>query len=564
MDLRIVQLALSIRITIALLTRTFFQPDEYFQSLEPAHHIVFGYGHLTWEWMAPQPIRSIIYPAINIPVYYFLKLSGLSETWKIGDILLIACPKILHGCLAACTDIFMGKIARSVLGSDYISTAVFLSLTSFFNAIALSRSLSNSLETSLTVIAFAYYPWDASSKLSPQLIFNRYFNSFSIYVKLIIFSALACIIRSTNAVIWLYLYANLLWSVRQHRRILYIFAREISLSASLAILFMLAIDSLYYNKLTLIPLNFLKTNLSSVSLFYGTNPWHYYISQAIPILLTTALPFTLHGIWATITSKSPRNTPLKTMLATIIWTVAIYSLAGHKEWRFLHPTLPLLYIFATKSIVDSFRLKLPRKQNLPKKYLGFLLATAPVSAYVILFYCSAPISVMSYIRSIPKGQLNQTTIGVLMPCHSIPGHAYIHRELLAHGRMWALGCEPPLEHQDLSTYKDQTNVFYASPVSYLQKYFPKHVNINFPFSEYPATLPGASSSPLIVDSFGKIAYPWKHEWPTHLIFFGDLLREEGILDTLGMQGYQEVWKAGREWEGEGKRKGGVRVWKWSQ
>lgn len=41
--------ALLLRST-SLLSQTFFQPDEFFQALEPAHHLVFGYGQLTWEW----------------------------------------------------------------------------------------------------------------------------------------------------------------------------------------------------------------------------------------------------------------------------------------------------------------------------------------------------------------------------------------------------------------------------------------------------------------------------------------------------------------------------------
>lgn len=80
-------LALLVRISLALLTRTFFQPDEYFQSLEVAHHIVFGYGHLTWEWLAPQPIRSVLYPALNVPIYWALKVTGLDGT----DLLVGAC-----------------------------------------------------------------------------------------------------------------------------------------------------------------------------------------------------------------------------------------------------------------------------------------------------------------------------------------------------------------------------------------------------------------------------------------------------------------------------------------
>lgn len=82
--------ALVIRVLVALCTRTFFQPDEYFQSLEPAHHLVFGYGHLTWEWLSTQPIRSIIYPALNVPIYWLLKFTGLSESQVLGDWLLVS------------------------------------------------------------------------------------------------------------------------------------------------------------------------------------------------------------------------------------------------------------------------------------------------------------------------------------------------------------------------------------------------------------------------------------------------------------------------------------------
>jgi len=82
-------LAITIRVLLALCTRTFFQPDEYFQSLEPAHHLVFGYGHLTWEWLTPHPIRSFVYPAINVPVYWILKVTGLAESRNIGDLLLV-------------------------------------------------------------------------------------------------------------------------------------------------------------------------------------------------------------------------------------------------------------------------------------------------------------------------------------------------------------------------------------------------------------------------------------------------------------------------------------------
>jgi phosphatidylinositol glycan class B len=85
--------ALLIRVAVALLTRTFFQPDEYYQSLEPAHHIVFGYGALTWEWFTS--IRSVLYPALNVPVYALLKATSLAETSVLGDWLLVGMSQAL-------------------------------------------------------------------------------------------------------------------------------------------------------------------------------------------------------------------------------------------------------------------------------------------------------------------------------------------------------------------------------------------------------------------------------------------------------------------------------------
>ena len=68
------------RIILALLTRSIFQPDEFFQSLEVAHNVVFGYGKLTWEWQHNVAIRSIVYPALYAPVYWILRVTGLDAT----------------------------------------------------------------------------------------------------------------------------------------------------------------------------------------------------------------------------------------------------------------------------------------------------------------------------------------------------------------------------------------------------------------------------------------------------------------------------------------------------
>lgn len=117
-------------------------------------------------------------------------------------------------------------------------------------------------------------------------------------------------------------------------------------------------------------------------------------------------------------------------------------------------------------------------------------------------------------------------------------------------------------NQLLSAYKDQTTVFFDSPMTYLETYFPETVDPSFPPSSSPTSIPGnPAPEPIIIDN-GRVMYPWKHEWPRHLVFFGHLLKQGGVKTLLEKKGYEEVWKAGREWEGEGNRLGGVRIWKW--
>jgi phosphatidylinositol glycan class B len=65
----------------ALLVQTFFQPDEYWQSLEIAHRIVFGYGYETWEWRSSSPVRSPLHALLFVPPYWILRVLRLDDTY---------------------------------------------------------------------------------------------------------------------------------------------------------------------------------------------------------------------------------------------------------------------------------------------------------------------------------------------------------------------------------------------------------------------------------------------------------------------------------------------------
>lgn len=218
-------------------------------------------------------------------------------------------------------------------------------------------------------------------------------------------------------------------------------------------------DSLYFGSLTFTPINFLRINMSSVALFYGGNPWHYYLSQALPILLTTTLPLFLDGVYLNFSNKTqngPNGQALRNLLGLIAWTTAVYSLAGHKEWRFIHPILPAMHIFCVLSL--QYRGRSLLKSSSDKKKLhpltilskpwGFLvLLSLPAIIYVTFAHGRAQIAVIDYLRSIPRKDLQ--SVGFLMPCHSTPWMAYLHEPHLTDNRGWALGCEPPIGYVSL-------------------------------------------------------------------------------------------------------------------
>ena len=51
---------------------------------------------------------------------------------------------------------------------------------------------------------------------------------------------------------------------------------------------------------------------------------------------------------------------------SILLTVSVLSLPGHKEWRFLHPILPLMIALSAKYLVNSDKAKIFGRETLEK------------------------------------------------------------------------------------------------------------------------------------------------------------------------------------------------------
>ncbi|KAI3403261.1 GPI10 [Candida oxycetoniae] len=308
-----------------------------------------------------------------------------------------------------------------------------LSLLNPFNWYVSTRSFSNNLETTLTIMALRYWPWNLDIKS------KGWFISLACGV-------VSCIIRPTNILIWSSLGIHLMLKTKRLISLKWILCSFCQVVAILMINTLL--DYLFYKELTFPVYNFLEFNVfKNLSIFYGVAPWHFYIFQAIPLMMTTYLPLLIYGLKRDVL-----------LLTSIVYLIG-FSVIQHKEFRFIMPLQPLMIYFTAR----GFR-------AVRAKYLivmGILL-----NILIALFFANInERGVMDVVRYL-KAE-NQSSIGFIMPCHSTPWQSHFHnRDLDA----WFLRCEPPLHltnptMNEINVYRDESDQFYDNPKQFLTMYF---------------------------------------------------------------------------------------------
>uniref|UniRef100_A0A7N0TYA1 Mannosyltransferase n=1 Tax=Kalanchoe fedtschenkoi TaxID=63787 RepID=A0A7N0TYA1_KALFE len=414
---RVFVLCLVFRVVNSLLVQTYFNPDEHWQALEVAHRVTFGYGHLTWEWK--KGLRSYLHPLVFALLYKLLELCHLDTPW------------------------FM--------------------LTNWFMFFCFPRTLSNSLETVVTLLSLFYWPSLRVKSCEQQSASRKW---------ALILAALACAIRPTSAIIWLYVGILEFFLTQDKWR--FIFLETIPIGA-LVLLLTFLLDRLFYGLWVLVPLNFLKFNfLSSGGDYYGTHAWHWYFSQGFSAMLFTFLPFSLAGIFQ---SKQWKLSGL------IAWVLVLYSVLGHKEFRFVLPVLPLALLFSGYSLAalgdnlsqrNRKRSSKTHKKSCLKLKLSvlFLLVTnIPMALYMSMIHQRGTEDAMDFLsREAIIGKVQSVLF--LMPCHATPYYSMLHRNL----PMRFLDCTPSEGEGVL----DESDRFLADPVGFTTQYFknsslPSHI-----------------------------------------------------------------------------------------
>ncbi|KAL9243696.1 hypothetical protein vseg_017553 [Gypsophila vaccaria] len=448
---------LAVRVVNALLIQTYFNPDEHWQSLEVAHRLVFGYGHLTWEW--EKGIRSYLHPLLFAVLYKVLAFLHLDTPW-----FMMKAPRVLQSIFAAICDLYLYRYSVVNFGNQVAQWTLFSQFVNWFVFFCCTRTLSNSLETVLTIVSLYYWPCMrvATGEISSS---SRKLGLF--------IAALACAIRPTSAIVWLYVGVLQLFAASDKMK--FIFLEAVPIGA-LVVGITSLLDRLMYGSWIIVPFNFLKFNFfSSGGDYYGTHPWHWYLSQGFPVMIFTFLPFCVAGI---IQSKQWKISGL------IGWVIGIYSILGHKEFRFVLPVLPIALMFSGYSLASLRKPDLPigkskRIQNthsrLPSKLricVFFLLATnIPMGLYMSLVHQRGTEDVMHYLSNEAQ---NSEVRGVLFltPCHATPYYSALHKNV----PMRFLDCTP----SDQRGVPDESDRFMLNPLEFVSDFsrnwsLPSHI-----------------------------------------------------------------------------------------
>lgn len=534
--------------------------------------------------------------------------------------LLLVAPKTLQAIFAAVADFYTWKLASYIYGVDSMASLIALALTVVnpWQGFCSTRTFSNSLEMTLTVVAMHDWPWHwalphsgngEDSNFDAQKLRIRddsrsgkgMTDEVTRLRRALLCAAMATILRPTNILVWVIL-THLTFirgwvSIGPSRAERVVFVRETLLCGSTILALSTIIDRFFYKSWVFPPFNFLYVNVvQSLATFYGNNDWHYYISQGYPLLLTTALPFTLIGLFralgsgnSSIVATAPGRKALRLLSIVCLLVPAAFSNIAHKEVRFIYPLLPALHIVSALPIAIFFgplmtKSPSPRiaKQLLLLVILGLNLS---ITYYICQIHNSGIINLTHYLRhefesaylpSLPSANM---TVGMLMPCHSTPWRSHLqyppsHTHTGIHA--WALTCEPPLHlnSTEKSRYLDEADQFYANPSLWLKKHMSRHPPARKDGTRATGSAAGvfapdarpkpASTIRSEISDRAREAHFWttrqgRRPWPDYLVFFAQL--EPTMHVALRGSAYVQCTRLfNSRWHDDWRRWGDVVVW----
>jgi len=313
-----------LRVTIVFTDDGIYWPDEIYQSLEPAHRLVFGYGLIAWEFV--QGARSWAMPGMIAGVFALADAIGLHAPAQYLGLTRLLFAAMAIGCAWGVRALALALGATQWAAVLAASAYGLCSLTLYFSHRAMSENAS-----ALTVV-LGLWLLVANASRWRQLLGASLLGA-SVLLRLQ--CGLFCVV-------------TLLWQLarRRYRVAAQTLAVFVGWAAILGWLDHLtwaqAPDARwggwFHSALKYLDFNLVQGRAAA----WGVSPWPYYLQ-------------TLRG-------AMPLLAPVIGLLALLAWRRAtfvfvaalaflvLHSMIPHKELRFVLPVLPLLFALAAAGL----------------------------------------------------------------------------------------------------------------------------------------------------------------------------------------------------------------------
>ena len=307
----------AIRIWLALHDDGVYWPDEVYQSLEPAHWLVYGYGLLPWEFV--DGMRNWAFPGLVAALLKSCQMAGIDDPRTYISVVKLVFSAISLACAAGT---YMLARAYAAGRNEAAAGAALCALLAPFIYFA-PRAMSESASALPVVLGFALALSPAAGRartiagaslVGLSVLFRLQAGVFAVALLLILLArrqtgraieALGTLVVFAVLFGWI---DHLAWSGVPGTRL----------------------DGWFHSAFTYLQFNLIEGNAAN----WGTSPWSYYFTA-----LWNAAPFAML-LAAGLAILAWR--PAAGLLATTAIFIALHVAVPHKELRFIVPALPLL------------------------------------------------------------------------------------------------------------------------------------------------------------------------------------------------------------------------------
>ncbi|EEQ28222.1 Alg12p [Microsporum canis CBS 113480] len=331
------------------------------------------YDHVSFPGSVPRTfVGAVLLAGISQPIIWLTK--GNPQA-------------IVRGVLWFFNSLALGGFARAILmvfGSSTGIWYILLQSSQFHIMYYASRTLPNMF--ALPITTFAYTLFVACLKTSPQVRISRRYRLclYLLTVAGVIFRSEIAVLLGTTTI---YLWAQ--GRIGLHREIIPAGIGGLLIGLTTTVL----VDSFFWQEFPLWPelAGFVYNVLQGKASNWGTDPWYYYFTSALPRLLFNPLVYLVCIPFACV--AHPLRQAARSIVIPLVAFIAIMSFQPHKEWRFIIYSIPP---FTGVAALGASYIWSRRAKSIVYCFLSIFLILSTLASYTVSFFVLLPISMSNY------------------------------------------------------------------------------------------------------------------------------------------------------------------------